>query len=376
MLIQSLPGEEWRYIPTYEGLYQISTLGRIYSEGQAGKRAQLIKPDSHSNVRLSKNKQSKSWQVHTLMGCTFLELDINDPYRNRVLLIDGDISNPVLTNLYIEDTSDLPGEIWRPISKANNRKVQLFYQVSNLGRMKTVKHEVAWNNHGKLSTKCVPEMILGLTTDIDGYKTVWMSDENHKDLVAQVHRLVAAAFCVNDDPEHKTQVNHIDGDPSNNHYTNLEWCTPAENSQHAVRTGLRKNPHKVLRYPVKRLETGEMYESISEVDRATGRASGYWSERIHRGSYSGTAANGDVWTIEVMKDVYQYIPGEGTHCYFEEYPDRKYISLGEASRDIGRWDGYVSECIKDDRKIISKITSEELHVVCDKKIAAKFNFNK
>lgn len=47
-----------------------------------------------------------------------------------------------------------------------------------------------------------------------------------------VHRMVAKAFCHNPDPETHTQVNHIDGDKSNNHYTNLEWVTQSQNMKH------------------------------------------------------------------------------------------------------------------------------------------------
>lgn len=51
-----------------------------------------------------------------------------------------------------------------------------------------------------------------------------------------IHRLVAKYFIPN--PDNKQQVNHIDGDTNNNCVSNLEWVTPAENSQHAHDTGL------------------------------------------------------------------------------------------------------------------------------------------
>lgn len=106
-------------------------------------------------------------------------------------------------------------EIWKKIfidEKGTN------YSVSNLGN---VRNDIT-------------NKILSQRTQ-QGYKHITLSLGGRKQKGCRVHRLVAAAFIPN--PKNKPYVNHIDSDRSNNNVKNLEWVTPAENSQKAILTG-------------------------------------------------------------------------------------------------------------------------------------------
>lgn len=75
--------------------------------------------------------------------------------------------------------------------------------------------------------------VLSPVVNNNGYLVVKLES-----IVYSVHRLVAQHFIPN--PYDLPQVNHIDGDKSNNHFSNLEWCTSEHNNQHALKAGLRK----------------------------------------------------------------------------------------------------------------------------------------
>lgn len=114
------------------------------------------------------------------------------------------------------------------------------YSASNLGRIR---------NEGTgriMHVYMTPRGYLGLTLRRD-----------NKPINQAVHRLVAETFLGG--PHPGLDVNHIDGDKTNNCIENLEWCTREENVRHAVSNGLRPGPR---RKAVRIVETGYEFDSV------------------------------------------------------------------------------------------------------------------
>lgn len=108
---------------------------------------------------------------------------------------------------------------------------------------------------------------------VNGYHRVCLC-QNGKMTNLYVHRLVASAFIPN--PENKSEVNHIDGNKTNNSVANLEWATRIENQRHAWLTGLHSvsDSHKKAIgeahcTPVK-CSNGTTYHSQKEAARQLG----------------------------------------------------------------------------------------------------------
>lgn len=126
-------------------------------------------------------------------------------------------------------------EVWKDVPNYEG-----LYQVSSLGRIKTCRGKITygWDKGG-------------------GYKKIKLY-KNKKHKSVYVHRIVAAVFIKN--LKGYPYVNHIDSVPFNNKSSNLEWCTHAQNMNHAAKNGrMNGNPKTIIN-----TQSGIFYNSIKE----------------------------------------------------------------------------------------------------------------
>ncbi|HEY4364347.1 MAG TPA: HNH endonuclease [Bryobacteraceae bacterium] len=112
-------------------------------------------------------------------------------------------------------------ELWRPIPGYKP------YWASSLGRIK----------NGNTERVKRPQPITSRFSRTK-YQQVTLSFGSKRDKITKsVHRLVALTFLGPSD----LPINHRDADKRNNAISNIHYCTPSENVQHAVKMGLMQN---------------------------------------------------------------------------------------------------------------------------------------
>ena len=188
--------EEFRDIPNYEGLYKISNRKRVLNL-TTGKILKYAYYNNNISVRTSKDDGLKSLTVDLLYNQVF----------------GG------------ETVEDLEGEIWKNVCDIEGFEDFVDYQISNLGRVKSLKN---WS-----------EKILKPTDNGYGYLKVGLNC-NGKNKSIQVHRLVGLAFIPNDDTINKKELNHINEIKTDNRAENLEWCDRSYNVNYGTRTEKQK----------------------------------------------------------------------------------------------------------------------------------------
>lgn len=172
-------------------------------------------------------------------------------------------------------------EIWKPI-----KGYEGYYEISNLGRVKSVKRIITQRNS---ISKCIKESYIKISTSKLNYKFVFLS-KNSKRHIHYIHRLIAEAFIPNKD--NKPCVDHIDTNPSNNDISNLRWVTEKENSSNTL----------TLKHLREKVYIDEVQDKILKTRKLKN-------------------------TLNSPKTVYQYTK-EGVFVH-------KYFSISEAERETG-----------------------------------------
>lgn len=151
-------------------------------------------------------------------------------------------------------------EIWADIEGYEG-----FYQVSNHGRVRSMKRGARKYLKNKNPS------------GRDVRVSLW-KEKRPKDFL--VHRLVVMAFLPK--VEGKNYVNHKDGNPKNNHISNLEWCNHSENNNHAFDNRLIKTARRVVLVNQQTLDT-YYFRSASKASHFLGKRDTFVSNLIERG---------------------------------------------------------------------------------------------
>lgn len=126
--------------------------------------------------------------------------------------------------------------MWKIIPDTNE-----LYFANEQGQIKSSSRIRSYNVNGKNGTYLRNGKILSQAINSHGYPCVTIKFDNGTQKVVAVHRLIAKTFIPN--PENNPQINHIDGDKTNNAVSNLEWCTARDNIIHAFKNNLNKGSH-------------------------------------------------------------------------------------------------------------------------------------
>lgn len=127
--------------------------------------------------------------------------------------------------------NNLIGERWARALNPDTGELLLGCEVSSLGRFRSTRGRISW----------------GIAIAA-GYRSVGVGTPAKRLLV---HRIIARTFLSDGPPAGRWQINHRDGNRSNNNIENLEYAMPSQNIRHSYRSdGSRRSNRDAVSKPV------------------------------------------------------------------------------------------------------------------------------
>ncbi len=307
--------EEWKDIVGYENRYQISNLGQVKSL-LTNKILTNVLARAYYRVLLKDvGGTYTSYNIHRLVAKAFIEN--LDPNKKIVDHIDNNKFNNKATNLrwvthkeniqsyqtnfrpkrkVIQYKDNIVVKEWESIDKiveenkhiTRNRLLgalrinnifdgyvwkykdplpakkeivlkddEIFKNMGVINGSDLTKYEVS--NYGNVRIGLSGKFLTPHLGQCD-YYSIGLADTDKNKVSLQLHRLVATVF-VKRKSKHKILVNHIDENKLNNHYNNLEWATPKENSRHSI-------ARKVNQIDINTGKVIKTYDAVVDVAKA------------------------------------------------------------------------------------------------------------
>ena len=190
--------------------------------------------------------------------------------------------------------------LWRPAAFGNLSTVSLCRWFSTL---QSIDNKKCWqvSSHGRVcNTKGI---VTHGTLAVSGYRVAKISSSNFF-----VHHLVVYAFHGPSQNPLAWQVNHLDGNRSNNHCNNLERVTRSQNIRHAYNDPARKMAGPKLAKPVMlRVVGSQTWVPCASVVEAAGQV-GLSRTTVSKCCHTMSCSRGFEFCFAPLQD--ESVPGE------------------------------------------------------------------
>lgn len=186
----------------------------------------------------------------------------------------------------IEQWKDIPG-------------YEGIYQASNTGNIRSVEGKITSNSRYDIrrwSSRILKPKKNKRTTGAYDLRVELWKNGAHKTLL--VSRLVALTWC--DGYKNEYTVNHIDGNPLNNHYENLEWISREDNIRKGYETGLYINAQRKCILKDGKEERTYVFPSLAAASRFLGHGKRYVSGRLGKKKNSAFSKEGKEYELSLF----------------------------------------------------------------------------